>query len=126
MRRLGLATLAGLTVFGLSTGLAASLPVSDSSLGSGQSVTAACQTSGPITVSFGVTAGSASQVSEVTLSGVDAACDGQSVFIDVLGTDVVTVLGSGSGSAATGSTLVTLDAPVDAASVGGANVTITG
>jgi hypothetical protein len=124
MRRLATATLAGLTVFGLVNGLAASMEVSSDNLGSASPVTAACDQNG-MTMSFGVTQGAASEVNEVTFSGVDAACEGQAFYVDVLGASGA-VLDDASGivSLAGGSFSVTVSA--SAADVQGANVTITG
>lgn len=125
MRRLVTATLAGLTVFGLVTGLAASMEVTSDDLGSDTTVTAACDDA--MTMSFGVTAGNAAEVSEISFAGVDASCDGQSYYIDVLDGSGVATSETGTIGLAGGSTFsVTLGTPQPAADVAGANVTITG
>lgn len=125
MRRLATATLAGLTVFGLVNGLAASMTVTGDNLGADSPVTAACDDA--MTMSFGVTAGNASEVSKISFSGVDASCDLQKVYIDVLdASGGVLTSQTGTVALSAGVFEVTLTAPQPAASVGGANVTITG
>lgn len=125
MRRLATATLAGLTVFGLVNGLAASMTVTGDQLGSDANVvTAACDDA--MTMAFGVTAGNAAEVSTISFSGVDASCDGQKVYIDVLDGSGVATSEEDTVSLSGGAFAVTLTTPQPAASVVGANVTITG
>lgn len=126
MRRLATATLAGLTVFGLVNGLAASMEVTGGeTLGSGGVVTAACDGDG-IVMAYGLSTGAAHQVTEITFSGVAATCDGLTYHLDVLGPGG-TVLDSGSASVSLSGGEFTVDI-VDqaAADVSGANITITG
>jgi hypothetical protein len=125
MRRLATATLAGLTVFGLVNGLAASMEVSGGeTLGSGNVVTAACD--GAITMAYGLSTGANHQVIEITFSGVAAACDGLDYHLDVLG-GTSGVLTSVTDSVTLDVDTFTVDI-VDqaAADVAGVNITITG
>ena len=124
MRRLATATLAGLTVFGLVNGLAASMTVTGDNLGADSPVTAACDDA--MTMSFGVTAGNASEISTISFSGVDASCDGQIFYIDVLDGSGVATSETGTVSLTSGGFDVPLGTPQPAAAVVGANVTITG
>lgn len=125
MKRIVLTTLAGLTAFALVTGLAASLTVNGSDLGSGTAVVAACDADG-VDVSFGLLTGDITSVTEVTVAGVDAACDTQTMYVElvdslgnVLASETTTV-------GATGSETLSLTSTVAAASITDVNVTITG
>lgn len=125
MRRLATAALAGLTVFGLVNGLAASMTVTGDNLGSASPVTAACDQDG-MTMSFGVTPGSSTEISVISFAGVDPACDGQTYYIDVLDGSGVATSESNIVTLSAGTFDVTLTTPQPAAAVVGANVTITG
>lgn len=127
MKRLVLTTLAGLTAFALMTGLAASMQVNSADLGSGSDTLAACDQDG-IDVSFGVAAGSISNVEVVTLELVAAACEGQTFYLQLLDgtgnelaaeTGAIALLGGDSQD-------VTLGSVVPAASIEQVNLTITG
>lgn len=125
MKRVLLAITVGLTVFGMVLGLAAGMNVGADQLGSGTSAVGACDLDG-VTVSFGLAAGNVTEVSEVTVAGIDAACEGQSMSVQLTGdtgdllTETVTVQAGG------GSQVVPLTSTVAAASITGVNVTITG
>lgn len=127
MRRLATATLAGLTVFGLVNGLAASMTVTGDQLGSDANVvTAACDSDG-MTMAFAVSQGATHSVTAVTFTGVDPSCHNQTYFIDLLdagGTSIAE--GTGSVNLGGGTSFTASVSGAAAASVVGANVTITG
>ena len=127
MRRLATATLAGLTVFGLVNGLAASMTVTGDQLGSAADVvTAACDGDG-MTMSLGVTQGATHSVTQVTFSGVDPSCHGQTYFIDLLDIGGASIAeGTGPVNLGGGTSFTASVSGAAAASVEGAVVTITG
>ena len=118
-----------LSAFGLTAGLTASMTVTSDQLGSGTTETiTACDSDG-VNVAYGVSPGANGVVSEVTLEGVDAACDGDDLVITLLdsaGAELDSYDGS-VGTLSDGATTVTLvggDAP--AADVAKVTVVITG
>lgn len=122
MKRVLLAITVGLTVFGMVFGLAAGMNVGADQLGSGTATVGACDADG-VDVSFGLATGNVAQVAEVTVAGIDTACVGQVMSVQLVGpagdpTETVTVAGA--------SQVVTLAAAVLAADVTGVNVTVTG
>lgn len=135
-RKIGIAVAGGALVAGVFAASAASLgTLTASDLGTTANVVAACQTSG-LGVDWGTstyagagtatsTSGSTYTVTTVDLTGVDAACNGQDVKIQLAsaaGTPVTN--GAGTGTAATGTTTVTLAGPVDTKAVEQITVTI--
>ena len=126
IRNKGLAVLAGVGVAGLVGAAAASLNLTNDSLGADADVVASCDTDGinvEWTTAYDATA-QAYEVSDVVLTGVAAACDGLDVEISV--TDGTTVLATESGTAATGTTTVSLLTAIDASLVDGIDVVISG
>lgn len=123
MKRLMLAIVAGLTVFGLVFGAAASLSVGTDQLASGSSL-AVSGCDDAVSVSFGLAAGDISNVAEITIDGIDAtACGGETIHVEVLGgTSPVTATGI---VGATSETLP-LSGTVPADSLSQVNITITG
>lgn len=91
-RKVGALGLAVVGLAGLSIASAAQLGVTSHTLGAGTATVAACQTSGPIRVSFttlwtGTPA--AYRATEVKLSGIDYECNGGSVKVTLPGTTPV-------------------------------------
>lgn len=128
-----LAILAALTAFGAAFAMAASLGTLDSDdLGASSDVVAACDTVGGITTDF-TTAWDATderyEVTGVTIGGIDATCDGQSVQVTLTGADG-SALSSGSGTYVlltdAGSKAVSMSAGVSSAAVEGVHVQISG
>jgi hypothetical protein len=81
MKRVLLAALFGTVVYAIALASAATLNVSESSLGSGSNLASSCDTDG-VTVSYGTvyTASSAAYtVNSVTVNGIASACDGKAV-----------------------------------------------
>lgn len=135
-RKIGIAVAGGALVAGVFAASAASLgSLTASDLGTTANVVAACQTSG-LGVNWGTstyagagtatsTSGSTYTVSAVDLTGVLAACNGQNVKVqlaDAAGAAVPN--GSGTGTATTGTTSITLAGAVDTKSVEQITVTI--
>ncbi|GAA3215743.1 hypothetical protein [Microbacterium terregens] len=129
-KQLALAIGAGVLAFAAVVASAASLgTVTSDNLGAGTTVVASCDTVGGVNVSYTtVYDATASQykVSSVTLSGVDAACNGQAVKISLYGA-AGAELGTASGAAVTGANTFTVVAPTPLAqAVTGAAVVISG
>jgi hypothetical protein len=81
MKRFLLASLFGVAVYSLALASAATLNVSESSLGSGSNLASSCDTDG-VTVSYGTvyTSGSAAYtVNSVTVNGIASGCEGKAV-----------------------------------------------
>lgn len=126
IRNKGLAVLAGVGVAGLVGAAAASLNLTNDSLGADAQVVASCDTDGIAvewTTAYDATA-QAYEVSDVVLTGVDLACNGLDVEISV--TDGTTVLATEAGTATTGTTTVALTTAIDASLVDGIGVVISG
>lgn len=124
MKRVLLATITGLTVFGLVLGLAAGLPVTADQLGAGGAGVTACDPDG-VDVSFGLLAGDVTSVTEVTVDGIDAGCAGQEMSVELTNSVTGSLLVETVTITAT-SEVVTLSSLVAAADIDGVNVTITG
>jgi hypothetical protein len=129
MKRVGVALVVAGVVFSGIYGLAASLNVSSSSLGSGNIAVAACQ-AGVLTPSYATTYDSTIpgyKVGVVTVSGQTAGCYTKSFKITLVNASN-TSLGEISGSTGSSATF-TADfsaSPVSAANVTGVHVMITG
>lgn len=127
MKRVLLAITAGLTVFGLVFGAAATLDVQNDSLAAGSAAPiSGCDDA--VNVAFGLAAGDVTSVAELTVSGIAAACIGETLAAEVVATtDSVTTTTGGTPVIVGGDTeTFVLDALVDAASISQVNVTITG
>ena len=126
-RRLAMAAL-GVAAFGAIAASAAGLGgLNSTSVGSNDTVVASCDTDGvniTYTTSYSATA-SKYMVTSVTLSGVNAACNGETAAVTVKdGTGAS--IGSGSATVAGTSQAVSLGAGAAAESVVGASVIISG
>ena len=118
------ATLAGALVFGA----AANLPVSSQKLGSGGGAVSSCDPTSGVTTTFGLVSGDASMVESVTVTGIDAGCDGGTVHVSVRdgGSSLATGSGGYTDSVDSGSKTVTLSGPADANLIDEVVVTIVG
>ena len=138
-KRLITALLVATGVFGAVVGLAASLGVTSDQLGSGSATVSSCDTDG-VTTSY--TYNAAGGVSAVVVDGIqdggllagDGACDGETVYVELLDTNG-DIIGTATGSAVnTGDAVdatddvvvVSLGGSAPAADVEEARVTITG
>lgn len=91
-RKVGALGLAAVGLAGLSIASAAQLNVGNGSLGAGSAIVAACQTSGPIRVSFGTSwtgNPAAYRATTVVLSGIDYGCNGGNLKVTLPGTTPV-------------------------------------
>lgn len=126
-RKTAAITLGLVGVAGLSLASAAQLNVSTATLGADTEIVSACDTVGGIGVEFGneyTTAGYQTEV--VTLTEVDATCDGLALAITLADENGVS-LGEITGvDAATGTATYELPAGVDAAAVEKVSVIISG
>lgn len=125
------------TVLALSAaayGFADSLSVGSDSLSAGQQVTASCQT-GPMTVTYPVgsltydaaATGSGFKVTKVDVTGVAVGCVGKTASLELTKNGDGTALSSSSPvTMALGTTSFTISGVVDAKSVTGASLVITG
>ena len=135
MKRLLVAILVGTVVFGAVYGFAASLSVGSSSLGSGTSAVAACQ-SGTLTASYAVTYDPsipAYKVGIVTVSGLDTSsghCGSKSYKVTLTGRGAANAsLAETTGTTPSSGTTFSPDftsSNVNAASVTGIHVVISG
>lgn len=123
-----LAAIAGVTVFGGSYGLAASLNLNSDSLGSAQTVVAACQT-GTLSVVYAPAYSAAVpgyNTTSVTISGLTSGCYGKSYWVTLngaAGASLGEVTGTAPGS---GSTIGPLSITASAAAVTGVAVVFEG
>jgi hypothetical protein len=130
MKRLVLAAVTAVVVFGGVYGLAASLNVSTQTLGSGNSVVAACQ-SGTLTVSYATSYDSTipgHEVGIVTVSGLQAGCYSKSFKVTLTNASNAS-LGEVPGTTPGSGTSFTADlsaSNIPAANVTGVHVTISG
>ncbi len=123
-------------VFGAVVGLAASLTVNGGSLGSGTDDVSSCDSDG---VTTGFTYDEAGGVTAVVVSGIadsnatagSGACDGRTVYVELLNASSVLLANAKGSSTITGDTnttddtvTITLGATAAAASVANARVTI--
>ena len=129
-KKAAIALLAGISIAGIAGASAATLgTLTSTSLGSGDSVVAACDTDG-IGISY-TTAYSASaqkyQVSAVNFSGVNPACTTKAASVSLRnGTTELQTTSVGSITVATTSFSITLGTPVEAALVNGTSLIISG
>ena len=129
-KKAAIALLAGIAIAGIAGASAATLgTLTSTSLGSGDSVVAACDTDG-IGISY-TTAYSASaqkyQVSAVNFSGVNPACTTKAASVSLRnGTTELQTTSVGSITVATTSFSITLGTPVEAALVNGTSLIISG
>lgn len=123
MKRVLLATITGLMVFGLVLGLAAGLPVTTDQLGAGGAGVTACDPDG-VDVSFGVAPGVDALVDEVTVDGIHVDCVGQEMTVELRSDSAE--LHSATVTVGATTEIVTVSATVAAADVTLVNVTITG
>lgn len=86
------ATVAGALTFGA----AASLTVTSDQIGSGSTGVMACDPDG-VNVSYNSDPGELEHITSVTISGIDAACDGQTISI-VISTDVSAIIATAGGA----------------------------
>jgi len=126
------AVLLALTIFGAVYGFAATLSVGANTLSAGNAAVASCQASGTPTGTYSVAYDSTIpgyKVSQVTVTGMDAACNGKTVSVTLTGAANAS-LGAGSvayNSAGANTTAVVSSLPVvNAASVTGVSVAING
>ena len=126
-RKTAALTLGLVGVAGLSLASAAQLNVSTATLGADTEIVSACDTVGGIGVQFGnAYALTGYQTETVTLTDVDAACEGLDLAITLADADGA-ALGEITGvDATTGEATYTLTAGVDAASVEKVSIVISG
>lgn len=131
-RRFLFAALAALTIFGAVYGFAATLNVGANTLSAGNAAVASCQASGTPTGTYSVAYDASLpgyKVSQVTVTGVDPACNGKTVAVTLTGASDAS-LGSGSvtySSAGSNTTAVISSLPAIAATaVTGVHVAING
>jgi hypothetical protein len=125
-KRLLIALFAGAAVFGAAFAFAAALDLNSDNLAAGDEVVVSCDTDG-VTATYDVAyvAGTGYTVSSVDVTGIDAACDGQSVGVTL--TDGGAVLASATGTAdATGSLSVAIAGAPSAELVDGVHAVIHG
>ena len=126
-RKVVLAAVAGLTVFGGVYGLAASIGLTADSLGAAQSVVAACQ-SGTMTVAY-TPSYSASvpgyAVTAVTITGLQSGCYGKSYRVTVSDASGAS-LAEATGTAPTSGTSIPLSISATASSINGVAVVFAG
>jgi hypothetical protein len=126
------ATLLALTIFGAVYGFAATLSVGANTLSAGNATVASCQATGTPTGTYTIAYDSTLpgyKVSQVTVTGMDPACNGKTVSVTLTGTSNAS-LGGGSvaySSAGSNTTAVVGSLPsINAASVIGVSVAING
>ncbi len=124
-RRVIVSSILAVSAFGLTTGLTASMNVGAADLGAATSTVSACDADG-IDLSYGLVTGDISSLDTISLAGIDAACDTQSVLVELVGAGGV-VLAQLTGTAdATGSLDLPLTTPIAAADLLQVNTVITG
>ena len=127
-KKLAVALAGGATVFGGVYGLAASLSLTSDSLGAGQAVVAACQSTAlnaTYTSTYSATV-PGYQVTTVTLTGLTSTCYSKAYKITLSGASG-TSLGEATGTApASGTTIAATFTGVSAASVTGVAAVISG
>jgi hypothetical protein len=126
------ATLLALTIFGAVYGFAATLSVGANTLSAGNASVASCQATGTPTGTYSVAYDSTIpgyKVAQVTVTGMDPACNGKTVSVTLTGAANAS-LGGGSvaySSAGSNTTAVVSSLPlVNAANVTGVSVAING
>ncbi len=127
-RRIAVALVAGIGMFGVVGASAASLGgVTSASLGADVGVVASCDTDG---VTLGYTnaydaAAGLYKTTTVNVTAINAACNGKSIRLTLTGAGGVN-LGAGSGTVAAGAATIALTPTASAAAVTGAAVIIEG
>jgi hypothetical protein len=117
-----------LTIFGAVYGFAATLNVGTNQLSAGNATVASCQASGTPTGTYTVAYNaslSSYAVSNVTVTGIDVACNGKTLSATLTGTAGAS-LGAVSGAIAGTSLTVAAPANLDAKNVTGISVAING
>lgn len=127
MKRLFIAVVAGLVVFGGTFAFAATLgSVTTGSVGANSAVVASCDTDG-VTTSYGAPAWSATnkryEVSSISVTAVNVACNGATIKVTLKDSSNVQ-LGEATGTVAAGAASLTLASGVAASSVSGVDVVI--
>lgn len=129
-KRVVVALVLALMIFGAVYGFAATLNVSSNDLSAGNATVASCQSSGPVTGTYTVAYDSTVpgyKVSGVTVTGIDAACGNKSVSVTLTGaggSSLGTV--TGTAPAAGGSLALAPGSVISAAAVTGLSVAING
>jgi hypothetical protein len=117
-----------LTIFGAVYGFAATLNVGTNQLSAGNATVASCQASGTPTGTYTVAYNaslSSYAVSNVTVTGIDVACNGKTLSATLTGTAGAS-LGAVSGAIAGTSLTLAAPANLDAKNVTGISVAING
>jgi hypothetical protein len=117
-----------LTIFGAVYGFAATLNVGTNQLSAGNATVASCQASGTPTGTYTVAYNSSLSsyaVSNVTVTGIDAGCNGKTLSATLTGTGGAS-LGAVSGAIAGTSLTLAAPANLDAKNVTGISVAING
>jgi hypothetical protein len=121
-----------LTIFGAVYGFAATLNIGTNQLSAGNATVASCETVGTPTATYTVAYDSTLpgyKVSQVTVTGIDAACVGKTVSVQPTGASFAALTAPLTGTAVAGGTLV-LTPPasplLSAALVTGLSVSING
>jgi hypothetical protein len=117
-----------LTIFGAVYGFAATLNVGSHTLSAGNASVDSCQATGSPTGTYTVAYDSnlgGYKVSGVTVTGIDAGCNGKSLSATLTGTNGAN-LGSATGTISGTSLAVTPSGTISAASVTGVSVAING
>jgi hypothetical protein len=125
-KKLALGIAAGVSAFAAVTASASSLGgVTTEQLGTSADVVASCDTDG-VTVDYTTSfSNGAYRVTAINLSGIDAACDGQTVTATLFDDDAASLAEKAGANSDTTQTL-TLSNPVDAEDVEGVAVVIEG
>jgi len=129
-KKVVIALLGGVSIAGVAGASAATLGgLTGGSLGSDDTVVAACDTDG-IAIAYTTTYSATAQkyqVTTVNFSGVNAACSGKAASVSLRnGTTALTTQNAASITVAANAFSVTLGTPVDAGSVNGVSLVISG
>lgn len=129
MKRLVIAIIAGLVVFGGTFAFAASLGgVTTGTVGDSATVIASCDTNG-VTTAFGTPTWDATNkrygVTTLNVTSIDAACNGLTIKVTLTDSSGAS-LGEATGTVASGAASLTFSPSVSAASVTGMEVVIAG
>jgi hypothetical protein len=126
MKRFVVALIAGAAVFTLAFGAAAALNVNGEVIQAGATFDVVCDADGIQVDGWGLETDT-SLVSYVRFAGVDTACDGAAVFVNVIGPFSTEIMEGGPVTVPGGGTVqVPFDAPVNAADIYGLQVFIEG
>jgi hypothetical protein len=127
-KRLAIALAGGATIFGGVYGLAASLSLTSDTLGAGQAVVAACQSTA-MNATYTSTYSSTTpgyNATTVTLTGLTSSCYSKAYRVTVSDASNVSLAEATGTTPSTGSTLIVTLTNDSAASVGGVAVVISG